>query len=68
MEPKKGLILCVDDEPNILRALRWLLQKEFEVVTAPSGHEALALVRQHDFDVVISDQRMPGMTGVELLR
>lgn len=68
MEQKKGSILCVDDEPNILRALRWLLYKEFDVMTAPSGHEALALVRQNDFDVIISDQRMPGMTGVEFLR
>lgn len=68
MEQKKGLILCVDDEPNILRSLNWLLRKDFDVLTAPSGHEALDLVRQHDFDVIISDQRMPGMTGVEFLR
>jgi serine/threonine-protein kinase len=65
---KKGRVLCVDDEPNIVRSLQWLLQKEFEVFTAGSGHEALALVAQHDFDVVISDQRMPVMTGVEVLR
>ena len=68
MEQKKGLVLCVDDEPNILRSLNWLLRKDFDVMTAPSGHEALALVRQNDFDVIISDQRMPGMTGVEFLR
>lgn len=65
---KKGRVLCVDDEPNIVRSLQWLLQKEFEVFTAGSGHDALALVAQHDFDVVISDQRMPVMTGVEVLR
>ncbi len=64
----RGRILCVDDEPNILRALSWLLQKDFEVVTAAGGDEALALVRRDDFDVVISDQRMPGMSGVDLLR
>lgn len=68
MAEKKGKILCVDDEPNIVRALQWLLQKDFEVYTAGSGQDALELVRQHDFDVVISDQRMPVMTGVELLR
>ena len=68
MEQKKGLILCVDDEPNILRSLNWLLRKDFDVMTAPSGHEALDLVRHNDFDVIISDQRMPGMTGVEFLR
>ncbi|HEX4857628.1 MAG TPA: response regulator [Usitatibacteraceae bacterium] len=64
----KGRVLCVDDEPNILRSLFWLLRKDFDVMTAPGGVEALALVRQNDFDVIISDQRMPGMTGVEFLR
>lgn len=68
MAEKKGRVLCVDDEPNILRSLTWLLQKEFEVSTAPSGQEGLALVKLNDFDVVISDQRMPGMMGSEFLR
>jgi serine/threonine-protein kinase len=68
MAETKGKILCVDDEPNIVRALQWLLQKEFEVITAHSGADALVLAGQHAFDVVISDQRMPVMTGVELLR
>lgn len=63
----KGKILCVDDEPNILRALSWLLQKEFTVVTTQSGAEGLKLVEEGDFDVVISDQRMPEMSGVEFL-
>ncbi|NMG31377.1 response regulator [Aromatoleum evansii] len=63
-----GKVLCVDDEPGIVRSLQWLLQKQFEVFTATSGAEALELVKQHDFDVVISDQRMPVMTGVEVLR
>jgi len=68
MASNKSKILCVDDEPNIVRSLQWLLQREFEVHTASSGQDALALVNQHDFDVVISDQRMPVMTGVEVLR
>lgn len=68
MAEKKGKVLCVDDEPNITRALQWLLQKDFDVLTATSGQDGLALVKQNDFDVVISDQRMPMMTGVELLR
>ena len=63
----KGRVLCVDDEPNILRALSWLLKKEFDVVTAQSGHEGLELIKTGDFDVVISDQRMPEMSGVEFL-
>lgn len=67
LDKLKGRILCVDDEPNILRALSWLLRKDFQVVTAESGKEGLALIRKGDFDVVISDNRMPGMSGVEFL-
>jgi DNA-binding NtrC family response regulator len=65
---KLGKVLCVDDEPSILRSLQWLLKKQFDVQTAASGQEALAMLRHHDFDVIISDQRMPGMMGSELLR
>lgn len=68
MAEKKGRLLCVDDEPGILRSLKWLLQKDFDVKTAGSGLEALELVRSNDFDVIISDQRMPGMNGAEFLR
>jgi serine/threonine-protein kinase len=63
-----GRVLCVDDEPHVLRALRWLLQQDFEVHVAQSAREGLRLVAQHDFDVVLSDQRMPDVTGVEFLR
>lgn len=64
----KKKVLCVDDEPHVLRALQWLLQKEFDIQTAATAAEGLRLVQAHDFDVVVSDQRMPGMTGVEFLR
>lgn len=64
----RGRVLCVDDEPNVLRALNWLLQKDFDVTTAASGQEGLTLVRASSFDVVISDQRMPEMSGVDFLR
>lgn len=67
MVQKNGRVLCVDDEPNILRSLTWLLQKDFEVRTATGAREALALVEEHDFDVIISDQRMPGMSGSDFL-
>jgi len=68
MRVKKGLVLCVDDEPNILRSLHWLLHKDFDVMTAPDGFIALEMLRKHDFDVIVSDQRMPGMIGSEFLR
>lgn len=63
----KGRVLCVDDEPSILRALSWLLKKEFQVVTAQSARDGLELIRTGDFDVVISDQQMPEMSGVDFL-
>lgn len=68
MDNRKSRVLCVDDEPNILRSLKWLLQRQFDVTVAPSGEQALALLAEGDFDVVVSDQRMPGMSGAELLR
>jgi serine/threonine-protein kinase len=67
IQAPKGRILCVDDEPNILRALSWLLKKDFQVVTAQSARDGLELVRTGDFDVVISDQRMPEMSGIDFL-
>jgi DNA-binding NtrC family response regulator len=64
----KHPILLVDDEPEILFSLRGLLRKEFELYTAESGAEALEILRQHPVHVIMTDQRMPQMTGVELLR
>ena len=60
-------VLCVDDEPSVLRSLNWLLRSRFDVASATGGSEGLELVRNSEFDVVISDQRMPGMTGTEFL-
>jgi DNA-binding NtrC family response regulator len=68
MNPNHPSVLCVDDEPNILRTLHWMLHKEFNVMTATDGASALELLRKHDFDVIVSDQRMPGMIGSEFLR
>jgi DNA-binding NtrC family response regulator len=61
-------ILIVDDEPANLRTLARLFRDEYEVLTAASGDEALALLGQHDVALLITDQRMPGMTGIELLK
>ena len=61
-------ILVVDDEPNYLVVLSELLRDEgFEVFTAPAGVEALAIVKEVDLDMVISDMQMPGMDGMALL-
>ena len=63
------VVLCVDDEPHILNALQRLLRKEdFQVVTARDVEEGLAVLASRPVQLVISDQRMPGMTGVEFLQ
>ena len=66
-ETAKYSILLVDDEPEILFSLRGLLRKEFEVHTAESGAEAMEILKQHPIHVIMTDQRLPGMTGVQLL-
>ncbi len=61
-------ILLVDDEEIILHALKTLFSREgFRVLTATCGEDALELVEQEEVDVVISDERMPGITGIDLL-
>lgn len=66
-ETNKHPILLVDDEPEILFSLRGLLRREFEVHTAESGKEAIEILKQHPVHVIMTDQRMPDMTGVQLL-
>lgn len=62
-------ILFVDDEQHILNALERCLRKEpYQCRFARSGAEALAMLSQQPFDIVVSDMRMPRMTGVELLK
>ncbi len=61
-------VLVVDDEPANTRMLERLLRDQYDVVTAQSGAEALEALNVYDFALIISDQRMPGMTGVEFLK
>ncbi len=64
-------ILFVDDEPNVLEALQRMLRPQrdtWEIACAPGGEAAMALMDANPFDVIISDMRMPGMDGAELLR
>jgi len=59
----------VDDEPLLLRGYaRWLETAGYSVSTAKDGDEAMRLVSASDFDVVVSDISMPGMSGIDLLR
>ncbi len=66
-ETLSGRVLLVDDEPDNLVVLRGFLEDEWEIVEARSGAEALQLLAHADFDLVLTDHRMPGLTGVELL-
>ena len=67
--PKQRTLLLVDDEPNVLASLKRLFRKDgHSIVTANSGAEGLEVLAAQKVDVIISDQRMPGMTGVEFLR
>ncbi|MDI1293881.1 MAG: response regulator [Methylobacter sp.] len=62
-------LLLVDDETNIINALKRALRGDgYIILTANSGEEGLALLVQHEVGIIISDQRMPHMTGVEFLR
>jgi len=61
-------ILCVDDEPNILSALRRMFMLSgFVVEEASSGAEALQKLEQEEFHLVLSDMQMPEMNGAEFL-
>ncbi|MGH9763015.1 MAG: response regulator [Blastocatellia bacterium] len=64
----KHTILAVDDEPANLRMLERLFHKEFHVLTAASGEEGLEVLRNHSVSLIVTDQRMPGMSGTEMLR
>jgi EAL domain-containing protein (putative c-di-GMP-specific phosphodiesterase class I)/FixJ family two-component response regulator len=62
-------LLLVDDEDNILSALRRLLRRDgYTILTASDGKQGLEVLAANQVDVIVSDQRMPGMTGVEFLR
>ncbi|HZF79108.1 MAG TPA: EAL domain-containing protein [Rubrivivax sp.] len=65
---RERTLLLVDDEENILSALKRLLRRDgYKIITANSGAHGLRCLAENDIDVIVSDQRMPGMTGVEFL-
>lgn len=60
-------ILIVDDEPPVRAILRRLLECEFEVLTASSADEAMAILRDHEVQILLTDQHLPGPRGTDLL-
>jgi diguanylate cyclase (GGDEF)-like protein/PAS domain S-box-containing protein len=66
---KARTLLLVDDEPNVISALKRIFRTQgYQILTANSGPEGLELLARNPVDIIIADQRMPGMTGVEFLR
>ncbi len=67
MSTSKCSLLVVDDESYLLSPLSGLLANDFEVLTADSGESAQRILSARPIDIVLSDQKMPRMTGVQLL-
>lgn len=67
MSDSKINILYVDDEENNLISFKATFRIKYNVMTAISGDEAVNILRKKPVDIIITDQRMPGMTGVEFL-
>ena len=62
-------VLLVDDDQNIIDALKRILRKEpYQIYSVNSAHEALGVVQGISVDVVVTDEQMPGMSGTDLLR
>jgi len=62
-------ILIVDDEPIVRESIRdWLKDAGYQVATAETGEQALEMVQEEDFGVVVLDVRLPGRTGLNVLK
>jgi response regulator RpfG family c-di-GMP phosphodiesterase len=67
MSDRKIVVLYVDDEENNLISFKATFRIKYKVLTAISGDEAMKILEEQKVDVIVTDQRMPGMTGVEFL-
>lgn len=64
----KPVLLIVDDEVRVLSALRRVLRREgYEILLASTSNEALSLLAEREIDAILSDHKMPGMSGIEIL-
>ena len=68
MGQRRHTLLFVDDEPDVLDSLRHQFHRSYRVLGCTSGKEAVQALENDDVDLILSDQRMPGMTGDQLLR
>jgi response regulator RpfG family c-di-GMP phosphodiesterase len=65
--PKKHTLLVIDDEMDVCDSVHDLLRREFRVLKARSAMEGLKLMQENEVHIIMTDQRMPQVTGVELL-
>ncbi len=65
--PAKYTLLIVDDEPDVCDSVHDLLRREFRVLKAHSGQEGYQLMQEEEVHIIMTDQRMPQVSGVELL-
>jgi len=65
--PRRGTVLVVDDEEGVRASFRVLLEDECAVLEAEDGEQALEVLRRHEVDVVMLDQRLPGEPGIDVL-
>ena len=65
--PPKHTLLVVDDEPDVCDSVHDLLRREFRVLKARSAAEGIKLMEENEVHIIMTDQRMPTITGVELL-
>ena len=65
---RRHTLLIVDDEPDVLDSLRHLFHRRYRVLTAEGGREGLEILDREDIHIILSDQRMPGMTGDQFLK
>jgi response regulator RpfG family c-di-GMP phosphodiesterase len=66
--PAKHTLLVVDDEPNVCDSVYDLLRREFRVLRARSAAEGIKQMEENEVHIIMTDQRMPQITGVEFLR
>ena len=65
--PTKHTLLVVDDEPNVCDSVHDLLRREFRVLKARNATEGIKVMEQNEVHIIMTDQRMPQITGVEFL-
>ena len=65
---KGGSLLIVEDEAIVRESLKDSLKDEHVVTTAENGEEALELIKKRDFDIMVVDVRLPGKSGIEVIR